>query len=148
VASEPSGYVELRRIWHNDRIHLLFPKTVVAVPLPDEPNLVGFMDGPVVLAGLNPGEERIQVRGKNNSSHTARPNHRISGLTLYGEASSPGTFLVPDNEREWSYWRGDYRTRGQEQAVRLIPLYEVRDEVYTVYFNLQPPGRRQAAVTA
>jgi DUF1680 family protein len=148
VASEPSGYVELRRIWHNDRIHLLFPKTVVAVPLPDEPNLVGFMDGPVVLAGLNPGEDRIQVRGKNNSSHTARPNHRISGLTLYGEASSPGTFLVPDNEREWSYWRGDYRTRGQEQAVRLIPLYEVRDEVYTVYFNLQPPGRRQAAVTA
>jgi hypothetical protein len=45
--------------------------------------------------------------------------------------------LIADNEREWSYWRGDYRTRGQKQNFRLIPLYEVQDETFTVYFEMR-----------
>lgn len=45
--------------------------------------------------------------------------------------------LVPYNEREWGYWRGDYRTRTQEKNFRLIPLHEVRDEIFTVYFGVK-----------
>ncbi|MCB0049874.1 MAG: hypothetical protein KDE24_10065, partial [Caldilinea sp.] len=64
------------------------------------------------------------------------PNYRISGIALTGDPAEPGTFLIPDDEREWTYWRGDYRTRGQAKDIRLIPLHEVRDEVYTVYFSV------------
>jgi hypothetical protein len=44
--------------------------------------------------------------------------------------------LVPDNEREWTNWIPWYRTVGQARGLRFIPLYEVRDERYTVYFPM------------
>ena len=91
------------------------------------------MDGPVVLAGLNPGAPGSRGRTKETSEKTY-PNYQINGITLTGDAAEPRSFLVADNEREWSYWRGDFRTRGHAQDIRFIPLYEVRDEVYTVYF--------------
>lgn len=134
-ASSPSSYVEIDRTWTDDTLHLVFPKTLVTESLPDAPDTFGVMDGPVVLAALNPGETPIQQRTPGNASHTARPNYRISGVTLRGDPAAPTTFLRPDNEREWSYWRGDYRTHSQPQDMRFIPLYEVRDEVYTVYFT-------------
>ena len=147
VASEPSSYVEIRRTWTDDTIHLVFPKSLVAVPLPDDPETYGFMDGPVVLAGLNPGEQPSAGQTKKDGSYTARPNYRISGITLRGDPTHPQSFLIADNEREWSYWRGDYRTRGQAQDIRFIPLYEVRDEVFTVYFPVQAtPGPGSAAI--
>jgi uncharacterized protein len=134
VEGGPSSYVEIQRVWSQDRLHFVFPKALVAVPLPDDPGICGFMDGPVVLAGLNPGEHTSAARAKEAGSYTARPNYRINGITLTGNPAQPGSFLVPDNEREWIFWREGYRTLGQEQTIRFIPLYEVRDEVFTVYF--------------
>jgi hypothetical protein len=31
-------------------------------------------------------------------------------------------------------WRLAYRTRGRDRGLRFVPLYEIRDEPYTVYF--------------
>jgi DUF1680 family protein len=128
------GYIELRRQWSRDAIHLTLPKTLTAVALPDEPDTVAFMDGPVVLAGLNPGGTLGTAANKASGSKEARPNYRIDGIRIVGDASNPASFLAADNEREWTYWRGDYRTRGQAQNFRLIPLHEVRDEAFTLYF--------------
>lgn len=36
----------------------------------------------------------------------------------------------------FEHWRGDYRTRGQVHDICLIPLHEVRNEAYTVYFAM------------
>jgi hypothetical protein len=47
--------------------------------------------------------------------------------------------LTPDNEREWTMWQPGYRTRRQERGFRFVPLYEIRDEPYTVYFPVQAP---------
>jgi hypothetical protein len=105
--------------------------------LPDDPNTVAFMDGPVVLAGLNPGNQPSKGERQDASSKEARPNYRIDGLSLVGDPADPGSFLIPDDEREWTYWRGDYRTRGQRQDFRLVPLHEIRDEIYTVYFPIK-----------
>jgi uncharacterized protein len=131
--SAASGYMEITRPWADDTLHILLPKSLVVVPLPDDPETFGLMDGPVVLAGLNPGR---QPSGKSHRPGThASDTHLISGISLKGDLSRPETVLIPDNEREWEYWRGDYRTHGQSQDFRLIPLYEVRDEVFTVYFT-------------
>ena len=90
------------------------PKALSTCPLPDEPDTVAFMDGPVVLAGLC-DEERM----------------------LYGDKDNPETMLTPDDEREWSTWKPGYRTCNQERGFRFVPLYEIRDERYTVYFPVQ-----------
>jgi DUF1680 family protein len=137
VKSAASGYVEIQRAWSQDTLHLVFPKSLLAVPLPDDPATYGFMDGPVVLAGLNPGDHPSAAGNKKAGGYTARPNYRISGITLTGNPAQPESLLTPDNEREWIYWRKGYRTRGQAQNIRFIPLYEVRDEVFTVYFPVE-----------
>jgi DUF1680 family protein len=113
----PSSYWSTRRTWHRDRIHVELPKGLTTYPLPDRPDMVAFMDGPVVLAGLC-DEER----------------------TLYGDVDHPEDMLVPDNEREWRAWRPGYRTRDQERGIRFVPLSEIVDERYTVYFPVVTPA--------
>ena len=115
VTAEPSGFVTLRRTWTNDTVRIELPTALTTCPLPDRPDTVAFMDGPLVLAGLC-DEER----------------------TLHGDPAHPETLLIPDHEREWSTWKGWYRTAGQERGIRFIPLHEVKDERYTVYFPVKP----------
>jgi hypothetical protein len=69
------------------------------------------MYGPIVLAGLV-NEQR----------------------TLRGNARDPATILRPFTEREWGNWRPVWQTRGQRRDFEFIPLHEVTDEKYTLYF--------------
>ncbi len=111
VKSGPSSFYTIRQTWKDDRIRLVFPKSLSFCPLPDRPNTIAFMYGPVVLAGLC-DEERI----------------------LYGNINDPSSILIPDNERHGRPWSRMYRTINQDRGLRFIPLYEVVDETYTVYF--------------
>ncbi|MDW8100436.1 MAG: glycoside hydrolase family 127 protein [Anaerolineae bacterium] len=126
IQASPSSFVSLRRIWEHDTVCVEFPTRLTTCPLPDRPDTVAFMEGPVVLAGLCE-EER----------------------TLYGDIKTPETILTPDNEREWNYWLQSYRTIHQTRGLRFIPLYEVRDERYTVYFPIKGgQNEREEAIKA
>jgi len=106
-----STLVPLRRTWHHATITVILPRRLVAEPLPGRPDVVSFIEGPVVLAGLC-DEER----------------------TLHGAGDDPTSLLVPDDEREWERWNVRFRTRDQERGIRFVPLHEVVDERYTLYF--------------
>jgi DUF1680 family protein len=119
-AGKAPGFQRIRRTWRDDRIRIVFPKALTACPLPDAPSNVAFLDGPVVLAGLCDGDR-----------------------TLHGDPARPDTLLAPDNEREWGLWKPGYRTRTADPGIRFIPLHDVRDERYTVYFPIaKPPTKR------
>jgi hypothetical protein len=107
------GWGRLSRIWHADVVHVEFPKGLTAVPLPGEPDLFAFLDGPVLLAGLCDGER-----------------------TLVGDVRKPETLLTPDNEREWRRWTGQFRTKGQAEGLRFLPLNDIGYERYSVYFRV------------
>ncbi|MGH3170033.1 MAG: hypothetical protein ACRDN0_29640, partial [Trebonia sp.] len=115
VRAAPGEFAMLRRVWGNDTIRLSFPSGPHAEPLPDRPDTVAFMDGPAVLAGLC-GDER----------------------SLSGDIGRPEEILWPDDERDPFQWNGGYRTRGQAGGLRFVPLHEVEDEAYTVYFPVRP----------
>jgi uncharacterized protein len=111
VEAKAGSLLTLRRRWGHDRVRLVLPKGLVAEPLPDRPDTVAFLDGPVVLAGLSEQD-----------------------VPLVGDVRSPGSMLAADNEREWANWLGGYRTVGQARNFRFVPLYGVTDEAYTLYF--------------
>jgi uncharacterized protein len=108
------GFACLPRLWDHDEVRVSLPHGLVCWPLPDRPDTVAFMDGPIVLAGLVP-EER----------------------TLLGDIADPDTMLAPDNEREWQSWKGGWRTIHQSVGWRFKPLYQIGNEVYTVYFPIK-----------
>ena len=114
-----NGYIELLRTWKEDTIDIFFPSEVRCEPLPDDPTLFSFVDGPIVLAGL---------------TETDRP--------VAGDLSHPETFLIPETPHTYStfvWQQNTYRTRSQAVNFRLIPLYDVDDEAYTVYFSALTP---------
>ena len=115
IAPEAAVFHSIRRKWHDDVVRVELPTALTACPLPDEPDTVAFLDGPLVLAGLCDAER-----------------------VLVGDKDHPSTILAPDNEREWTTWLRGYRAIGQERGLRFRPLYEITDEPYTVYFPIQP----------
>ena len=114
VKSVPSSFCMIQRIWENDTVTLEFKMGLTVSPLPDNPEVVAFMEGPTVLAGLC-DEDRI----------------------LYGDIEHPESILIPDNEREWGSWITGYRTYGQDRNLRFVPLYDIGYEKYSVYFQIR-----------
>ncbi len=110
---KPSSYVELKRAWKNDTIRLILPKKLDTFALPDEPETVAFMDGPVVLAGLCDQQR-----------------------TLYGDTQRPETILKPNDERQWREWLPGWRTVKQPVNMKFMPLKDITDQTYTTYFPI------------
>lgn len=116
IPAEPSSFCAIKRVWGKDSIRVELPKGLTVCSMPDNPNVVAFMEGPVVIAGLC-DEDRI----------------------LYGDKEHPEAILIPDNEREWGNWITSYRTYGQDRNLRFVPLYDVGYEKYSVYFHVKKP---------
>ncbi|NLH99174.1 MAG: hypothetical protein GX446_06735 [Chthonomonadales bacterium] len=115
-ASEPgAGYESIRRRWSSDTVFIELPIGLRAEPLPDEPTTVAFLHGPVVLAGLCDCE-----RG------------------LVGDPARPTDLLRPNADGDQYPWGTAYRTIGQVTGTRFIPLYNVVDEPYSLYFPIVP----------
>ncbi|HBM81043.1 MAG TPA: hypothetical protein DD426_09445 [Clostridiaceae bacterium] len=116
LSSDGNGFECIRRKWGDDEVNVILGKALTCWPLADCPNMVAFMDGPIVLAGLT-SEERM----------------------LYGDIDNPYSMLTPDDDRQWDMWKTGWRTINQPVGIRFKPLYEIGNEVYTVYF----PVRKQ-----
>lgn len=94
-------------------VDIAFPFALRTVPIPDEPETIAFMEGPVVLAGL--------------------VDHEVA---LRGDPDAATDLLRADDERHWTQWRTRYRTVGQRAGIRFVPLHEVVDEPFAVYFPI------------
>lgn len=111
----PSSLHRIHRTWSENRVSIQLPRGLNTVPLPDEPSRTAFMDGPVVLAGL--------------SGRTAR---------LHGDRDDPDAILAPDAVRDSREWEMSYKARVKDRDIRFVPLHEIRDGVYSVYFPTAP----------
>ena len=99
---------------------IFFPSAVRFEALEGAPEMAAAVEGPVVLAALT----------DQDCGFTVDPDHPESSLL----PEIPHTYDVfPWQQNTW-------RTRRQPANFRLIPLYEVTDEVYTVYLTLHHPN--------
>lgn len=108
--AKPASVVTLQGPWHDDIVQIDMPGTITCHALPDAPERFAFMDGPDVLVGLT--EDDAMIVSGDPASVVARENRRS---TLSPEAY--------------------YRTKGLKPNFRLIPLRNLRDETYTMYFR-------------
>lgn len=99
------------------RLSLALPTALRAIPVPDEPTTVAFAEGAVVLAGLVDHEVGLHGAASDDPADATR-------------------LLAADDERQWTEWLVRYRTVGQPTTVRLLPLHQVVDEPFAVYFPL------------
>lgn len=114
AAPVKDGWLDITADWQNDSVQVFFPSELRAETLPDMPELMSVVDGPIVLAGITDSDCGITGADKLNEQFMPQMEHTY------------GTF--PWRQNSW-------RTRNQPQSVMFRPLYEVTDEEYTVYFT-------------
>lgn len=114
AAPVKDGWLDITADWQNDSVQVFFPSELRAEILPDMPELMSVVDGPIVLAGIIGSDCGITGADKLNEQFMPQMEHTY------------GTF--PWRQNSW-------RTRNQPQSVMFRPLYEVTDEEYTVYFT-------------
>lgn len=114
AAPVKDGWLDITADWQNDSVQVFFPSELRAETLPDMPELMSVVDGPIVLAGIIGSDCGITGADKLNEQFMLQREHTY------------GTF--PWRQNSW-------RTRNQPQSVMFRPLYEVTDEEYTVYFT-------------
>ncbi|MDQ1215579.1 beta-L-arabinofuranosidase domain-containing protein [Microbacterium arborescens] len=110
-------FVEIDHPGGRTEVELGFGFELRTVPIPDEPETVAFVEGAVVLAGLVDRE-----------------------TPLVGDITDPATLLAADDERQWSQWLTRYRSVGRSSGIRFVPLNEVVDERFAVYFPVVAPS--------
>jgi DUF1680 family protein len=126
----PDSYVELNRTWKNgDAVALTLPKALHAEPLPDNPERVALMRGPLVLAGDLGPERRRGGYGNRSNQQDAVP--------VFVAADRPlAEWLKPVPDRP-----GAFRTDGvgQPKDVTLVPFYQLPERTYAIYWDLLTP---------
>ncbi|MBN2311640.1 MAG: glycoside hydrolase family 127 protein [Candidatus Hydrogenedentes bacterium] len=120
--AKPGAYAVIERRWRDgDEVQADVPMGLHASPMPDDPEVVAVVYGPVVLAGLV--EEPVY---------------------FVGDAADPAAWLAPVADKPLTFV-----TKGQRAAVTFIPLNRVVEERYGVYFPvIEEGGARHRAILA
>lgn len=114
TAPVKDGCVDITAEWSDNSLQAFFPSELRTESLPDMPELVSVVDGPIVLAGLTGSD--CGIEGADDLSEKFMPQLE----------HTYGTF--PWRQNSW-------RTRNQPQNIMFRPLYEITDEEYTVYYT-------------
>ena len=110
-----NSFIDIDRTWENDTVNIYFPSALTVSTLPDMPQLTAFSEGPVVLAGLC---------------------DKDCGIYMDNDAPESAITYVTEHTYSTFPWQQSvYRTINQPENFDLIPVYDVTDEKYTVYFT-------------
>ncbi|MBN1341991.1 MAG: glycoside hydrolase family 127 protein [Phycisphaerae bacterium] len=113
VEAKPGSYLPIEREWKDgDVVQLRLPMSLRACPMPDDPDLLAIMYGPVVLCGLT-DRDRFFIADKANLDAWIKP---VEGKPL------------------------TFRTTGQQPDMTFIPFHKVLDEAYGVYWPVIKAG--------
>jgi len=110
-----NGFINIKRIWKDDSISLLLTPAYRLSELPDRPERVAILDGPIVLAALCDKNEVPNLGGK-------KPEEVLNKLTEHTYDKFPwqqNTYVLASGNK-------DYTVKA---------LYDITDESYTMYMN-------------
>jgi len=130
--SKPDTYIEINRKWKvGDTVELMLPKTLRKEPLPDNPNRMAIMWGPLVLAGdLGPELDRRRSRQSGNNT----PSEPAPALITAEQNVDRWLKPVPGKA-------GVFRTvnAGLKQDIEFAPFYEMPRRRYAIYWDVFTP---------
>jgi DUF1680 family protein len=126
----PGSFIDLKRDWKSgDTVSLVLPKRLRLEPLPDNPQRVALMWGPLVLAGdLGPESERRRSRSGASAQRKVPvfvTNNRPVEEWLKPVAGKPGNFQTEGV--------------GRETEVEFEPFYKLHRRTYGIYWDVFTP---------
>jgi len=120
VNSSPGSFASLDRVWESgDKVEVELPFTIHTAPMPDNPNRLAIMNGPLVLAS---------DLGPEDDSNATNPDYVPVFLT---EENDPVQWLKPTNEP--NTFQMD--NVGSPRNVTFKPFYTTHERRYSVYHD-------------
>jgi hypothetical protein len=128
----PDSYVEIARRWkRGDTVELVLPKTLRTEPLPDNPNRLAVMWGPLVLAG-DLGPEIVESR------KVEEVNLLVGKAPVLVAAAQPvDKWLMPVSGKP-----GEFHSTGVGPGsdIEFVPFYQLPRRRYAIYWDMYTPA--------
>ena len=125
------SYIKINRLWRQgDTVVLNLPKVLHKEPLPDNPNRMALMWGPLVLAGdLGPEVHQNEDEEETQQTPIAAPPLVVADEPLQ-------QWLKPESGKP-----GWFKTAGAglPQDIEFAPFYELPRRRYAVYWDVFTP---------
>jgi DUF1680 family protein len=123
--AKPGAYVALQRRWaSSDQLAVTLPKSLRTEPLPDNPNRVAFLHGPLVLAAdlgeAPPG------RGRRNTPAAQFP-------TLAATPTTPADQILTPTDKQ-----STFTAKTAAEPLTFAPFYTLSNHRYGIYYDLTP----------
>jgi len=136
--AEPGSYLAIRRTWQDgDTIAVSLPMELRQEALPGDRSISAALYGPVLLAadlGAGPTEEPFRII---HSGETV-PKKLPAADPLPKAAAMPD-----DGAKQWiqvdSPTELRFTASGESKKYPLMPMYEIVDQRYSVYWQMQSP---------
>lgn len=121
VKAVPTSYLKLKREWRNgDVVKIDLPMSLHVHRMPDDPDMMAIMYGPLVLAGI-----MDELQGPQKTY-------------LIGDPGKPADWIKPVKGKPLTF-----RVTGQERNWTLVPLNRILRERYAVYWIVAASDSRR-----
>lgn len=115
------GFLNIKKNWTDSEISMYLPTELSEHTLSDAKDKCAIMEGPIVLAGLSDNDYSLRFPKKQDGTKV-KLSYIMKKITEHTYATFP--------------WRqSTYRTSLQDRETTFVPLYEITDETYTVYWT-------------
>ncbi|HEY2849864.1 MAG TPA: beta-L-arabinofuranosidase domain-containing protein, partial [Gemmatimonadaceae bacterium] len=134
IAETRGSYATIDREWTSgDRVDIRLPMTLRTEAMPDDPKMIAVMYGPIVLAG-DLGRDGLDSIKRYGPSAPQVGRVKTPTIPVFiGDVAS-----VPSKIAPVAGARLHFATNGlaQPREVSLVPLYQIVDQRYTVYWKV------------
>lgn len=123
-----SSYLVLDRVWKaGDKIELSLPMGLHTDPMPDDQTVQAMMYGPLVLAG----KFDVVSKEMEYGDYEPKPADQYKVPEIVADANKPTAWVEADSTQPLTF-----QAVGQSQPIALVPLYQIIDRRYAVYWKV------------
>ena len=141
AVAEPGSYLAIRRVWRDgDTISVGLPMELRQEGLPGNEPVAAILYGPLVLAAdLGPGPTDVpnKVIHSGDTSPAKIPSPDPLPKAVPALDSTPDQWIQTESKSELRF-----KVAGEGANYELMPMYRIRDQRYSVYWQMEAQKKK------
>jgi DUF1680 family protein len=141
AVADPGSYLAIRRVWRDgDTVSIGLPMELRQEALPGDDSVAAVLYGPLVLAadmGAGPADGPDRVIHSGETSPAKIPSPDPLPKAVAAPDSKPDQWIQTESKSELRF-----KTVGDGAKQALMPMYRIRDQRYSVYWQIEKPKER------
>jgi hypothetical protein len=141
AVADPGSYLAIRRVWQDgDTVSIGLPMALRQEPLPGDDSVTAVLYGPLVLAadlGPGPADGPRTVIHSGSTAPDNIPSPDPLPKTNAGPGIGPDQWVQTESKSELRF-----NVAGEGAKHELMPMYQIRDQRYAVYWQIGNPKER------